>query len=86
MASSPSKLLANLIATYLANAKFSRGSSPQPSQNDLAEEASNKVSDLTEFWTPQSRKPKEFGLRQLAVATKTESPLHFASEHMLAQA
>ena len=71
MASSPSKRRANLIATYLANAKFSRGSSSQQYQNDLAEEASNKVSDLTEFWTPQIRKPTELGLRQLAVAVKT---------------
>ena len=83
MASSPSKLLANLIATYLAN--FSRGSRSQQPQNILAEEASNKVSDLAEFWTPQIVKPMEFGLRRLAVAVKRETPLHYASEHTLAQ-
>ena len=85
MASSPSKLLANLIATYLANANLSRGSSFLQPQNILAEEASNKVSDLAEFWTPQIVKPREFGLRRLAVAVKTGTPLYYASEHTLAQ-
>ena len=85
MASSPSKPFANLIATYLANANFSRGTSSQQPRNILAEEASNKVSDLAEFWTPQIVKPREFGLRRLAVAVKTETPLHYASEHTLAQ-
>ena len=87
MASSPSKPNAHLVATYLAAAFSARASSSrQPHDNSLerlADEASNKVSDLADYFAVKAGGIKQFGMRRLGVAIKTNTSVHFTSEHAL---
>ena len=77
------------VATYLAATKANtRASSFQQPQDNtlelLGDEASNKVSNLMSYYTPQPANIKKFGIRRVAI--KAGDSIHFTSEHALLQA